>query len=97
MRKVFLLPFLLVIMPFTGFAQDEIDRGYIDVTIAYKAMSPGTLQIRDGVCKPPRDIECEKARIKVAGEKCQQKPMLSQCVEARELLGSPPLHRRPYF
>lgn len=88
MNKFFLMQLILIILPITSFAQDEIDRGYVDVTIEYRSMFPGNLQIRDGICRPARDIECEKARIKATGDFCLQNPNSHQCLEAGALLGS---------
>jgi hypothetical protein len=88
MNKLFLVEFILIILPITGFAQDALNGGYIDITLENRSMFPGNLQIRDGVCKPARDIECEKARIKTAGDFCSQNPTSRQCIEAGMLLSS---------
>jgi hypothetical protein len=88
MNKFLLIGLISLILPITSIAQDALNPGYVDVTVEYRAMFPGNLQIRDGVCKPSRDIECERARIKVAGDFCLQNPTKHQCVEAGMLLGS---------
>ena len=88
MNKIFMMQLILIILPIPGLAQDAIDRGYVDITIEYRSMFPGNLQIRDGVCRPARDIECEKARIKATGDFCLQNPTSHLCVEAEALLGS---------
>ncbi len=87
MKKLLLLPFVLVILPLICHAQEEI-RGYVRVTIRYTSVFPGNLQIRDEVCKPSRGIECEKARIKANGDSCQQNPYSGECKEAKALLDS---------
>ncbi len=88
MNKFVLMQLILIILPITGFTQDEIDRGYVDVTVQYTSMFPGNLQIRDGVCTPSRGIECEKARIKATGDFCFHNPTSHKCVEAMTLLAS---------
>ena len=87
MKKLLLMPFVLVILPFICHAQEEIT-GYVHVTILYKSIFSGNLQIRDEVCKPPRGIECEKARIRVNGDLCQQSPFSERCKEAKAILDS---------
>ena len=88
MNKFFLMQLILIILPAISFAQDAIDLGYVDITIEYRSMFPGNLQIRDGVCRPARDIKCEKARIKTSSDFCLKNPTSHQCIEAGELLGS---------
>jgi hypothetical protein len=88
MKKFILMQLILIILPITGLAQDEIDRGYVDITIEYRSMFSGNLQIQDGICRLARDIDCEKARIKATGDSCLQNPTSHQCVEAGALLGS---------
>ena len=86
--RFLLLLLLLTILPIKGIAQDAIDRGYVDVTIEYKSIFPGNLQIKDTVCRSARSIDCEKADIKIKNDPCQQKPLLSDCKEAKALLES---------
>ncbi len=88
MNKFFWMQLVLILLPIISFAQDEVDRGYIDVTIEYSSLFPGNLQVRDGVCKPSRDIECEKARIKAGDDFCLQNPTSHKCIEAATLLAS---------
>jgi hypothetical protein len=87
MRPLLML-LTLAVLPITTNAQDEIDRGYVDVTIEYRSLFPGNLQIKDTVCKPSRSIDCEKAGIKARSDSCQRNPSLRECKEARALLDS---------
>lgn len=85
----FALIFLvLTILPVPAIAEDAIDREYVDVTIEYKSLFPGSLQIKDTICRPSKSIDCEKAGIKVKGDFCRQKPYLSECQEAKALVDS---------
>jgi hypothetical protein len=70
-----------------SFAQQEVE-GYIQVTIEYRSMFPGNLQVRDEVCKQARSIECEKAKIIINSEACNQSSSLNECKEWRDLLES---------
>lgn len=84
----YLLVVLVVLFsPFVSIAGDSTD-GYVRVTLEYKAMSPGTIQVVDGVCRRSRSIECAEASIKVNGDTCRQKPDLDKCKEARTLLAT---------
>jgi hypothetical protein len=83
-----LILLILAILPVPGIAQDEIDRGYVEVTIEYRSIFPGNLQVKDTVCRPSKSIDCEKAGIKAKSDVCQQKPSLSECKEAKALLDS---------
>lgn len=73
--------------PLTSYAQQET-AGYIQVTIEYRSMFPGNLQVRDEVCKEARSIECEKAKIKIKSEACNQSSSFYECKEWRNLLES---------
>jgi hypothetical protein len=87
MRSVLVL-LILTMVPIPGIAQDEMDRGYVDVTIEYKSLFPGNLQIKDTVCRQVRSTDCEKAGVKTKSDSCQKKPFASECTEARALLDS---------
>jgi len=80
-----LVVLIILFSPFVSIAEDSMD-GFLRVTLEYKAMSPGTIQVVDGVCRYSRSIECAEASIKVSGETCRQKPMLAKCREAKALL-----------
>jgi len=76
---------IILFVPFTGIAEDATS-GYVKVTLEYKSMFPGKIQVLDGVCKQSRSIECAKAGIKVYGDSCKQKPVSAECIEAKALL-----------
>ncbi len=79
--------FILIILflPFVSIAENAAS-GYVRVTLEYKSMFPGTIQVLDGVCRQSRSIECAKAGIKVNGETCRQKNLSAECKEAKALL-----------
>ena len=87
MIRLGLIVLLVSVLPFTVMAQDKAG-GYIHVSITCKSMFPGHIQVRDEVCKEPRSIDCEKARIRVDSKKCQQDRSSVECQEATSLLNS---------
>jgi len=76
---------IFLFIPFVGLAEDAAS-GYVQITLEYKSMFPGKIQVLDGVCRQSRSIECAKASIKVYGETCKQKPVPAECKEAKALL-----------
>jgi len=88
MIRLLLIQLVLFMLPAAGIAEDAMDRGFVEVTIEYRSIFAGNLQILDGVCKPSRGVECEKARIKATSEPCLQNPSSDHCQEARALLAS---------
>ena len=78
---------LLSVLSSTIIAQDNEDT-YIHVSMEYTSMFPGEIQVKDKVCMESKNIECEKAEIKVNGRACQQDDSLSECQEAQALLDS---------
>jgi len=76
---------MIVFLPFVSSAEDATS-GYVKVTLEYKSMFAGKIQVLDGVCKQSRSVECAKASIKVYGESCKQKPVSAECIEAKALL-----------
>lgn len=85
---IVVLLLLLVALPFAAVAE-EPPPGYIRIVVVNKTFrSPTQIQVRDEVCREPRSIECEEARIKVGGEICQKDPERPRCEEAAELLKS---------
>ena len=87
MMKSIVFVLLLAALPVKAAAQ-ESNRGTIQIVVAYAWSSPGRIQVRDELCKEPRDIECEKARIKATGDTCRQEPNRSKCKEAMALMES---------
>lgn len=84
----FVLVFLIILFtPVLSIAEDSTD-GFIRVTLEIKSMSPGNIQVLDGVCRRSKNIECAEAGIRINGETCKQKPMLDKCKEARALLNT---------
>jgi hypothetical protein len=84
MTAVFSL-LMILLAPLAGIAQDG-SSGYVRVTIEYKSMFPGKIQVLDQVCRDSRSIDCAKASIKTGSEECQKKPLRAECKEARALL-----------
>ena len=83
-----LLVILMVLFsPFAGMAQDA-PGGYVQVTLEYKSLFPGTIQVVDGVCSQTRSIDCAKAGIRVNSERCRKKNAPDECKEAKALLGT---------
>jgi hypothetical protein len=76
---------IILISPVMSFAEDATS-GYVQVTLEYKSMFPGKIQVVDGVCRQSRSIDCAMASIKVNGETCKRKNMSAECKEARALL-----------
>lgn len=87
MTKSFFFALLLVMLPLQAIAAAP-SKGIIQITIAYGWLSPGHIQVRDELCRVPRDIECEKARIKATGDSCRQEPTRARCKEAVALMES---------
>jgi hypothetical protein len=67
---------------------EEPMSGYVEIEIEYRSSFPGYLQIKDEVCKPPRGLDCEKARIQLRTRDCTQKSFSPKCREAEEILAS---------
>jgi len=81
-----LLAILMILLsPCMSSAEDTM-KGYVQVTLEYRSMFPGQIQILDGVCKRSRSIECVQASIKVNGETCRNKPVPAECKDAKALL-----------
>ena len=76
---------LILFSPFVCIAEDSAG-GYVQITLEYKSMFPGTIQVLDGVCRHSRSIECAEASIKATGDACKQKPTAAKCKEAEALL-----------
>jgi hypothetical protein len=89
LTRIVVLSFLLLAgLPLAAAAEDP-PPGYIRIVVVNNTFSsPTHIQVRDEVCKKPRSIECEEARIKVSGEICQKHPGRPRCEEAEELLKS---------
>lgn len=88
LTQVVAISFLLAVSPLAA-ASEEPPPGYIRIVVVNKTFrSPTHIQVRDEVCKEPRSIECEEARIKVSGEICQKHLERPRCEEAAELLKS---------
>jgi hypothetical protein len=86
MKKLFsLLLFIAFASPVL--AADESDV-YVEVEVEFHSMSAGYLQIKDNICKIPRSIDCEKARIKMNSDECNRGNPPEKCKEAKELLES---------
>ena len=45
---------------FSGFWLNGSD-GYVEMDVEYTSIFPGYIEIKDEVCRPARNIECEKA------------------------------------
>ena len=82
-----LVVLIILFSPITGIAEDSPD-GFVRVTLEYKSMFHGNIQVLDGVCRHSRGIECAEAGIKVNGETCKRKPMSAKCKEAKALLNT---------
>jgi hypothetical protein len=76
---------IILFSPFVSIAEDTM-KGYVQVTLEYRPLFPGKLQVLDGVCRQSRGIECAKASIKAGSETCRQKILPAECQEARALL-----------
>ncbi len=86
MKLIPILAILFILMsPFASAAEETLS-GYIQITLEYKPLFSGKVQVLDGVCKGSRSIECAKASIKVNGETCRQNPLPAECEEAKALL-----------
>ncbi len=81
----FLAILIILLSPIVSIAEDA-PSGYVRVTLEYKSMFPGKIQVVDGVCKQSRSIECAMASIKVNGETCGKKRHSSECDDAKALL-----------
>lgn len=62
--------------------------GYVEVDVEYTSIFPGYIEIKDEVCRPARNIECEKAWIRLRSESCQRGKTPDRCSEAAQLLES---------
>ena len=87
MTRFVLLVFLLALLPVAAPAEEPAP-GYVRIVVVNKTFRAARIQVRDEVCKEPRSVECEEARIKSKGEICQKHPDHPRCLEAAELLQS---------
>jgi len=78
---------IILCSPFVCIAEDTTS-GYVQITLEYKSLFPGTIQVLDGVCRQSRSIECAEAGIKLTSDTCKQKPLSDKCKEARALLNT---------
>ena len=78
---------MILFSPFMSSAEDTM-KGYVQVTLEYKSMFTGKIQILDEVCRQSRSIECAQASIKVNGESCRNKPAPLECQDAQTLLNT---------
>lgn len=76
---------MILLFPFAANAGDG-KNGYVRVTLEYKSMFQGKIQVVDGVCRQSRSIECAKASIKLNSDTCRQKTAIAECKEAKALL-----------
>ncbi len=90
MKKFLFILLIVLLAPFAGFAEEEMEKksGYIQVTIENRSAFPNLLQVRDDICGPSQNGECEEARLALKSNECQKDRFAKKCKKAREKIES---------
>jgi hypothetical protein len=86
MKKIFLILLTFLTCSALGFA-DEIEDGYIQITVKNNSVSPKNLQVRDDNCTSPLGKEtCRKANRTPNRKECRENRNAKGCEQAKTKL-----------